>query len=138
MRVLLIALIALFAMESLHSQNHQGAYIAFDRETHNYGEISADKIPDGKVNFKIYNRGNQPLVLSNVRACCGTTVSGYSQAPIAPRDSGYVEVQFRIMPQPHRISRTVTIQSNAGNRQTAILRIQGEVIEPRGDISLQD
>lgn len=138
MRVLFIFLSVLFAFGSMNAQDHQGAYIAFDREVHEYGEVSAEEVPDGKVSFKIYNQGSQPLVLSNVRACCGTRVSGYTKEPIAPSDSGFVEVQFRIVPQPHRIRRTITIQSNASNRQTSILRVQGEVVEPKGDLTLQD
>lgn len=111
------------------AQDKEGPVIGFDREVHEYGKILVDSIPDGKVKFTIYNEGTQPLVLTNVRACCGTRVNGYTEQPIAPSDSGYVEVEFRIVSRPHRIGRTVTIQSNAANRQTAILRITGEVVE---------
>ena len=125
-------------LSSSVSQDNEGAFIAFDRELHEFGEIETDNVPDGKLRFMVFNRGNTPLVLSNVRACCGTVVNNYTKQPIAASDTGFVEVQFRIIPRPHRIRRTVTIQSNAANRQTAILRIQGEVVEPKGDISLQD
>ena len=138
MRVLLIFLSLFFAFGSLNAQDHQGAFIAFDREVHEYGEVSAEEVPDGKISFKIYNQGNQPLLLSNVRACCGTKVSGYTREPISPSDSGFVEIQFRIIPQPHRIRRTITVQSNASNRQTAILQVKGEVVEPKGDLTLQE
>jgi hypothetical protein len=139
MRIFLsLSVLILFSFGSLLSQEHRGAYIAFDKELHEYGEMSAENLPDGILRFKVYNQGDRPLVLSNVRACCGTRVNDYTKQPISPSDSGFVEVQFRIVPQPHRIRRTVTIQSNAENRQTAILRIQGEVVEPKGDITLQD
>lgn len=132
-----LVLVVLFS-GSMFSQNEQGAQISFDRELHDFGRITTDNVPDGKLSFKIYNNGNQPLVLSNVRACCGTRVTDYTKEPIAQSDSGFVEVQFRVVPQPHRIRRTVTIQSNAVNRQTAILRIQGEVVEPEGDLTIQE
>ncbi len=138
MRVVLTLFITLFLAVSAISQENQGPFIVFDRELHDYGQISGDEVPEGKLGFIVYNNGNQPLVLSNVRACCGTRVNDWTKEPIAPSDSGYVEVEFRIVPRPHRIRRTVTIQSNAANRQTAILRIQGEVIDPEGDITLQD
>ncbi len=138
MRIVLIAFISLFTAVILVSQDRQGPFIEFDRELHDFGQMSSDEVPDGKLSFVVYNNGNQPLVLSNVRACCGTRVNGFTREPIAPADSGYVEVEFRIVPQPHRIRRTVTVQSNASNRQTAILRIQGEVVEPRGDLTLQE
>ncbi len=139
MRITIVILALLvIAPLSASSQDKQGAFIAFDREVHEFGEMATDKLPEGKIRFQIFNQGNAPLVLSSVRACCGTVVNDYTRHPIAPSDTGFVEVQFRIIPQPHRIRRTVTVQSNAGNRQTAILRIQGEVVEPKGDITLQD
>ncbi len=138
MRFIVVFLVfAVFSSASVFSQENQGAHIAFDRELHNYGEISVDSIPDGKISFAVYNQGNQPLVLTNVRACCGTRVNDYTKKPIAPGESGFVEVQFRIVPQPHTIRRTVTIQSNAANRQTSILRILGQVVEQEGDLTVQ-
>ena len=137
MRILITVLIALFTTCTLFAQDHEGPYIVLDPESQDYGEIPSDDVPEGKISFFVLNHGNQPLVLTSVRACCGTRVNGYTEEPIAPADTGYVEVQFRIVPRPHRIRRTVTIQSNAANRQTAIFRIQGEVVEPKGDLSLQ-
>jgi hypothetical protein len=137
MRILLTILIMFVLIPGSFSQNNKGALIAFDRELHQFGKMSVDSLPDGKVKFMIFNQGDQPLVVSNVRACCGTRVNDYTKQPIAPRDTGFVEVQFRIIPQPHRISRTVTIQSNSANRQTSILRILGEIVESGGDLTLQ-
>lgn len=137
MRILLTILMMFVLIPGSFSQNNKGAFIAFDRELHEFGKMSVDSLPDGKVKFMIFNQGDQPLVVSNVRACCGTRVNDYTKQPIAPRDTGFVEVQFRIIPQPHRISRTVTIQSNSANRQTSILRILGEVVESGGDLTLQ-
>lgn len=133
-----IVVFAVFSFGTIVSQEKQGPFIAFDRELHEFGKISVDSVPDGKLSFTIYNQGNQPLVLANVRACCGTRVNEYTKQPIAPADSGFVEVQFRVVPRPHTIRRTITIQSNAANRQTAILRILGEVVEETGDLTLQD
>ncbi|MFP4366067.1 MAG: DUF1573 domain-containing protein [Bacteroidales bacterium] len=138
MRILFTTVIILIVTLSVSAQDHQGAYIAFDRELHDYGELQTDSLPDGTLKFMVYNQGSQPLVLSNVRGCCGTRVNDYTKAPIAPSDSGFVEVQFRLVPHPHRIRRTITIQSNAANRQTAILRVQGEVVESRGDLTLKE
>lgn len=108
----------------------QAPVIAFNKEVHDYGRVPVTKTPDGKIEFKVFNKGNAPLILTSVRACCGTQVSEYTSQPIAPRDSGVVKVEFRILERPHRISRTVTIQSNDQNRPTAVLRIVGEIIEP--------
>ncbi len=137
MRIFIAVFVTLFTVSALLAQHHDGPYIVMYPDGLDYGEIPTDEVPDGKINFSVINHGNQPLVLTTVRACCGTRVNSYTQEPIAPADTGYVEVQFRIVPRPHRIRRTVTIQSNAENRQTAIFRIQGEVVEPKGDLSLE-
>lgn len=130
-RFLFTAGLLLFLINPSNAQlSGNGPTISFDKEVHDYGKIITTKTPDGKVEFKVYNKGKIPLIMSNVRACCGTQVKEFTNQPISPGDSGIVKVEFRILPRPHRISRTVTIQSNAENRQTAVLRIIGEVIEP--------
>ncbi|TVR75218.1 MAG: DUF1573 domain-containing protein [Marinilabiliales bacterium] len=138
MRTFSLLLIALFVGSFTFAQDEPGPVISFDRELHDYGTILTDNVPEGKLTFFVYNTGTEPLVLSNVRACCGTRVNDYTKEPVAPADTGFVEVEFRIVPRPHRIRRTVTIQSNAVNRQTAILRIQGEVTEPESTEILQE
>lgn len=130
-RLLFIAgFLLIFANLSHAQQSENGSVITFNKDVHDYGKVLTTNIPDGIVEFKVYNKGKKPLVLSSVRACCGTQVKEFTNQPISPGDSGIVKVEFRILTRPHRISRTVTIQSNAENRQTAVLRIIGEVIEP--------
>lgn len=123
-------LLLIFSTLSYAQQSENGPIISFDKEIHDYGKVITTETPDGKVEFKVYNKGKKPLIMSNVRACCGTQVKEYTNHPISPGDSGIVKVEFRILERPHRISRTVTIQSNAENRQNAVLRIIGEIIEP--------
>jgi hypothetical protein len=130
-RILFIAgFLVILTCLSNAQQTETGAVITFNKDVHDFGKVPTTNAPDGKVEFRVYNKGKKPLVLSSVRACCGTQVKEYTVQPISPGDSGIVKVEFRILPRPHRISRTVTIQSNAENRQTAVLRIVGEVIEP--------
>ncbi len=130
-RIILIAGIILGSYTLIDAQQAgTGVSISFDKEVHDFGRIYTNNTPDGKVEFKIYNKGTRPLILTSVRACCGTVVREFTSQPIAPNDSGVVRVELRVFPQPHKINRTVTIQSNAENRQTAILRITGEVVEP--------
>jgi hypothetical protein len=126
---LFLALLVGF-LQVAEAQSGKGAVIAVDREIHNFGKMLPDQIPDGKISFTVYNNGDEPLILSNVRACCGTRVDEYTNTPIFAGDSGMVVVSWRIHNRPHQINRTVTITSNATNRQTYILRIRGEVVLP--------
>jgi hypothetical protein len=114
----------------LSGQEKKGAVIAVEPEVHELGTMRPQDIPDGKLSFTVHNHGDEPLILTNVRACCGTRVDEYTQTPIAVGDSGIVRISWRIHPRPHRINRTVTIASNASNRQFYVARIRGEVILP--------
>ena len=129
-RIIATLTFILLAISVLMGQTKKGPIIEIDRELHDFGTMLPDDIPDGKLTFTVYNKGDEPLILTNVRACCGTRVNDYSKAPIPVADSGFVEVSWRIHPRPHRINRTVTITSNAGNRQNYIVRIRGEVVMP--------
>jgi len=132
MKSYLFLLVFIFlGIHSLTAQTSRGAIIELDRDVHNYGTMKPDQIPDGKLSFTVYNKGDEPLIITGVRACCGTKVDNFTAAPIAVGDSGIVEISWRILPRPHRINRTVTITSNASNRPTTIARIQGEVVIPQ-------
>lgn len=134
MRTLIFLLVLpLLITQAVQAQPSGGPVIAVDREIHEFGRMLPNEIPDGNLSFTVYNKGNEPLAISNVRACCGTRVVDYPKAPIAPGDSGTVDVSWRIHNRPHRINRTVTITSNASNRQTYIMRIRGEVVLPEDE-----
>lgn len=120
----------LLGLSIAFGQSKKGAIIEVDPDLHDFGTMLPDDIPDGRLSFSIYNKGDEPLILTNVRACCGTRVDEYTQAPIAVGDSGIVNISWRIHPRPHRINRTVTIASNASNRQFYVVRIRGEVVLP--------
>ena len=124
--LILVGILSVF----VSAQEAGGPRIAVDREIHEFGSMRPHEIPDGKLSFTVYNRGNEPLIVSNVRACCGTRVDAFPQAPISPGDSASVNVSWRIHNRPHRINRTVTITSNATNRAIYVLRINGEVLPP--------
>ena len=128
--VIILSLFLAFTLFLDAQMSGKGPVISFDKEIHNFGTMHRGSVPEGKVEYKIFNTGKEPLLLTMVRACCGTQVREYTRAPIAPGDSGIVKVEFRIVDRVQKISRTVTIQSNAENRQTAVLRILGEVVEP--------
>jgi len=44
--------------------------------------------------FKFKNIGGSPLVISDVSATCGCTITTYSRKPIPPDGEGYIEVTF--------------------------------------------
>jgi len=125
----IIPAILFFINLSLCAQNNvSGAILKFDTDGHDYGKIDIEKIPEAKMDIKFSNTGNAPLVISNVKACCGTRVIDWTKEPIMPGKSGVAKIQFEIPPKIHTISRTVTITSNSINSPD-VFRIKGEVIE---------
>ena len=85
---------------------------------------------DNEIHLEIEfeNTGDQPLVVSHVRACCGTRVLDWTKEPVKPGESGFIKIHFRLAPRPHNISRTVIAMSNDPDGQK-VLRIRGRVEE---------
>ena len=100
------------------------AKIEFKNDVIDYGEIT--KGSDGVRVFEFTNTGAVPLVISNVRSSCGCTIPKKPKDPIAPGDTGVIEVKYdtnRVGP----IRKTITVQSNA-ETPTAALKIKGTVV----------
>lgn len=130
----LILFVLLYPLLGLAQQNQQvkidGPILAVV-DTLNLGEIFLDELSDkhGKIQIKFQNNGNKPLILKNVAGCCGTTVKEWTKAPILPNKEGSINVEFRTEPRPQKISRTITIESNAANQKVVKVYIVGLVIE---------
>ncbi len=107
----------------------QGPELKFETSAHNYGTTYVDSMPNTKLAIPFSNSGNQPLLLSNVRACCGTRVTQWPREPIAPGAKGVINIEFTLAARAQRISRTVTVTSNSETNPTAVFRIQGEIVE---------
>ncbi len=104
-----------------------GPEISFESELHNYGVIQQHD--NGECEFVFTNTGTEPLVISNARGSCGCTVPSWPREPIAPGASSAIKVKYDTK-RIGAINRSVTIQSNAVNAPTKIIRIKGEVKAP--------
>ena len=102
------------------------AVIEFGERRYDFGTIEEEL---GKVscNFEFKNTGNEPLVISNVRATCGCTVPEYTQEPILPGATGCIKVTFNPAGRPGKFSKSIYVHSNTDPERT-ILRILGEVV----------
>ena len=111
-------------MNSASAQIDKGAKIEFSKETHDYGTIKYDADPYCTFEFK--NTGNEPLIISNAKGSCGCTVPEWSKEPIAPGATGSIRVKYDTK-RPGPINKSVTIDSNAINEPSKIIKIKGEV-----------
>jgi hypothetical protein len=127
MKYLITLLLAGFFSLNVVAQD-QTAKIEFKTDTVDYGEIS--KGSDGVRIFEFTNTGNAPLVISKVSSSCGCTIPKKPEAPIAPGETGEIQVKYdtnRVGP----IRKAITVISNA-ETPTVILKIKGEVMAVDG------
>jgi hypothetical protein len=104
------------------------AEIKFNETTHNFDTISK-KTPVQKCTFTFTNTGNQPLIINEAMPSCGCTVPNFTKNPIAPGETGTIEIKFNAeYQQPTHFKKTITVLSNA---KTAKIRlyIEGDIQE---------
>lgn len=122
-------ILSLFAvmMFGVSAMAQTGPKIEFKEETIDYGTVTKGDDSGLRV-FEFKNIGDAPLIINDVKSSCGCTVPTKPQEPIMPGKTGKIEVQYNMNPGP--ISKTITVQSNAVNKDSGIipLRIKGNVI----------
>ncbi len=125
----LMIFLALGFLNSVASaQERKGARLKYTKERAELGQIAIDSLEIFKLEIEFVNEGDEPLVVSSVRGCCGTRIKDYTRQPVMPGEKGIVQVEFRLAPRPHNVNRRVSIMSN-DERGMQVFRIQGEVVE---------
>lgn len=99
--------------------------ITFDKTVHDFGELV--QYAPASCEFKFYNKGKAPLILSDVSASCGCTVPSWSKSPIMPGDSGVIKVIYSTA-ETGVIDKQVTVFSNATKKPLS-LELRGKVIK---------
>lgn len=118
MKQLFFILFGLFFCATITAQEFK-----FEEETIDYGKI--EKGTNGKRTFVFTNVGDAPITIQQVKSSCGCTIPKKPKKPIMPGDKGEIEVSY----DTNRLggfSKTITIYSNAKNKQKAI-KIKGFV-----------
>ncbi|HZJ73512.1 MAG TPA: DUF1573 domain-containing protein [Perlabentimonas sp.] len=126
--------IGLFAQEPNDEEiKKANPFIRFSPTEVNLGSIDVNSVTEetGNISIEAHNDGSLPLIINQVTGCCGTRITSWTREPIMPGEKGTVQIFFRISPTPQRISRTITVQSNAGNGKAKKIAILGEVVLPK-------
>lgn len=105
-----------------------GPKIVFAEREHNYGTIQ--KGGDGNCVFTFTNTGDEPLILSSVRASCGCTTPKWTQKPVMPGKTGEIGVRYNTN-NTGGFTKTVTITSNAVNEARVVVKIKGNVVQEK-------
>jgi hypothetical protein len=120
-----MALTVLNAQETVTAEEPtDGPKISFTEQEHNYGTLQ--KGGDGNCEFVFTNEGNEPLILSNVKASCGCTVPTWTKEPIMPGQTGSIKVRYNTN-NIGAFTKTITVTSNAVNTPRLTLKIRGKV-----------
>lgn len=127
----ILALLLSFSLTGFSQEKTEvkGPQLTFDNPNHDYGTAFVDEMPETKLDIKFSNTGNEPLILSGVRACCGTRVTEWPREPIMPGEEGVIKIEFRLAPRAQRISRSVTASYNNPQQPTVVYRILGQIID---------
>lgn len=128
---LIAGLLLLFAAVPVHAaEENQGPILAFADPEYDCGTIYFDEVDIKTLEIGFSNTGDAPLVLRNVRACCGTVVTDWTREPVLPGEKGKIEVRFRVAKRPHMIRRVISVESNSADNPRQRYRITGRVQQP--------
>ena len=86
---------------------------SFNQEEYNFGQIK-----DGDIvshTFRFTNTGQAPLIISKATAACGCTVPQWPKEPIAPGETGEIEVSIK-KPIPVGGSGEIKVQFDSSNK----------------------
>ncbi len=128
-------LLCLFAYMGVQAQDvpvvlvaaEENAVAKFDwaSTVHDFGEVTKG-IPVTHE-FSFVNTGSKPLLVTEVKASCGCTVSQYSKNAIAPGETGFVKATYNAA-VPGSFNKSLTIFSNTEGGLVK-LSMKGIVIE---------
>jgi hypothetical protein len=101
--------------------------IYFEKTTHNYGTIEYDS--DGTCEFTFKNTGEEPLLLTNVKASCGCTTPKWSKEPIKKGKTGTITVKYNTK-IVNQFTKSIRVYSNA-KTNLVTLKITGTVVKTK-------
>lgn len=102
--------------------------IAFEEPVYNFGVLSEGE--EFVHSFEFVNEGKSPLVLSFVEGSCGCTVMrDWPKEPIAPGNSGAINVEYNSKGKKGKQNIAVRVVANT-SPATTVLTIEGEVVTP--------
>jgi len=98
--------------------------IVFEETDFDFGAVDdGEKV---RHTYKFKNTGNEPLIISSAKGSCGCTVPKFSSDPVAPGQTGVIDVEFDSKGKPGKQTKRVTVTANTVPAQT-FLNITGMV-----------
>lgn len=101
--------------------------IEFAEEAFDFGTITQGEKVDHT--FKFTNTGESDLVIVSAKGSCGCTVPEWPKEPIAPGETGNIEVVFSSEGKKGKQHKRVSIVANT-EPATSVIALKGEVLTP--------
>lgn len=98
--------------------------ISWDSTEVDFGEIQQN-IP-ATATYELTNNGELPLLIKDVKAGCGCTITKYSKEAIQPGETTTIEATYNAK-KIGKFSKTAAVHTNLSEEPT-LLRLKGEVI----------
>lgn len=99
--------------------------LSFDKVEHDFGTITEGENV-GTI-FRFTNSGDGALIIGSATTSCGCTVPKFSNKPVAPGESGTLEVVFDSSHREGQQTKTISVRSNA-EPQVIVLRITADIV----------
>lgn len=106
--------------------SYSQAIIDFKETSYDFGEIEEGTVAEHEFIFT--NNGDQPLILSSVKASCGCTTPSWTKDPVLPGKSGHIKASYNSKNRPGGFHKSITITSNA-SKATRVLYIKGTAVK---------
>ena len=100
--------------------------IYLENTRHDYGTIEYNG--DGTCDFTFKNTGEEPLLLTSVRASCGCTTPTWPKSPLKKGEERTIVVKYNTKIKG-AFTKTIRVYSNAKS-SPVILTITGTVVNP--------
>lgn len=123
MKKLIFVLIILTAV-SLYAKS----VIKFDKLVHDFGSIQQETVVKAVFTYK--NTGGSVLVIDRVKTSCGCTNTMLSKKELKPGEQGTLEIAFDSAGYSGKVTRTITVFTNAPENKEVKLKIIANVLEP--------
>lgn len=93
--------------------------------THDFGEIQ--KGNPAKFQFQFINASDTPITIDNVRTSCGCTAPNWTETPIEPKDTSFIEIKYDAKKIGY-FKKKISVYFS-GQKKAEKLYIEGEVVK---------
>ncbi len=94
------------------------AKIKFTQDLHNFGTLKQGE--KREHSFEFTNNGSLDLIVIDVKSSCGCTVASYSEEPIAPGQTGQININYDSTDRIGVQEKKVIVRTNSFPNQTEL------------------